>query len=704
MAIKKVSDLPEIDKTKTSKADILKNGLFEISAKDNGMFKSYSVTGQDLTLLMFRGLAQLVVQGMGLDNIVYTNTNQTITGQKTLSANTTFQDSTTTYQGGGSIQLKQPLNIQAASGGKLVFVNGQTNEVNNVLTSSTELVQIAKATSASDSRKHKSLATETTIYDFVDQYTKELSSQYLTTLSANINSSNTKLATTGKAVKDYVAAQGFWKAPSGFKPEDLDNLTTLLNSLISESPAYVYVDANKSDGNDGSTPDTAVKSLEQAIKLINKRKFVGTANAYIYIMSDITIDTSGMADGSKGSILNINHPDLVQTKGLYISGRALIDKSKSSSHDANNLNPCFRKISIDVRKCLTGNAAIHIYSRTTINNIIFDGTISEMLYDRPPTIQTELASGAYKYSYTYNLVDNDHIKKPYSVADAYNLSGNDLSNYYSDGSISSNTNYGKITTSYMIQIHKETVSFRECVFQNCVHGINGANFDINTTSIGTLSATNYKRHDNNDRYLAANVFKHCANAINGSNGGTTALYGRIVFDKCYHAVNGINQGYVNCSTGSSGSGQFVFRTSDIPFIIQSGALLQINTNNPSNTTLTKQCTSINDLTSYTSSPPPSLFSVSKCTVAADGNATYQFIDMEELNGTIPLSSKQSYFTRIVYTTGGGVQTLNGYVNGGFFVANTPNESNKLSALFNCFVSNGSNVYSLPESGDQRVIP
>lgn len=57
MAIKKVSDLPEIDKTKTSKADILKNGLFEISTKDNGMFKSYSVTGQDLTLLMFRGLA-----------------------------------------------------------------------------------------------------------------------------------------------------------------------------------------------------------------------------------------------------------------------------------------------------------------------------------------------------------------------------------------------------------------------------------------------------------------------------------------------------------------------------------------------------------------------------------------------------------------------------------------------------------------------
>ena len=133
----------------------------------------------------------------------------------------------------------------------------------------------------------------------------------MTKLSTDINSSNTKLATTGKAVKDYVAAQGFWKAPSGFKPEDLDNLTTLLNSLISDSPAYVYVDADKSDDNDGSTPDTAVKTLEQAIKLINKRKFVGTANANIYIMSDVTIDTSNIADGSRGSILNINHPDLV---------------------------------------------------------------------------------------------------------------------------------------------------------------------------------------------------------------------------------------------------------------------------------------------------------------------------------------------------------------------------------------------------------
>lgn len=63
-----------------------------------------------------------------------------------------------------------------------------------------------------------------------------------------------------------------------------------------------------------------------------------------------------------------------------------------------------------------------------------------------------------------------------------------------------------------------------------MHGVVGANINVNLTDINVLSSNQYKRSNNNDTYLVSNVFRHCANAIQGTNGGPTSLYGRIVFD------------------------------------------------------------------------------------------------------------------------------------------------------------------------------
>ena len=155
-----------------------------------------------------------------------------------------------------------------------------------------------------------------------------------------------------------------------------------------------------------------------------------------------------------------------------------------------------------------------------------------------------------------------------------------------------------------------------------MHGVIGANINVNLTDINVLSANRYKKHDSNDTYLVSNVFRHCANAIQGTNGGSTSLYGRIVFDKCYSAIGSINQGFVNVSSGLRNCGQFVFNVSNFPIFVRSGSLLEINMNNPSNDYLKNQYTSINALTSITSTPQPTFFSATSCTVSFDGNAAY----------------------------------------------------------------------------------
>lgn len=144
---------------------------------------------------------------------------------------------------------------------------------------------------------------------------------------------------------------------------------------------------------------------------------------------------------------------------------ALIDSSKSSTHSVSNLNPCFRKISIDVRKCSANNSAINIYSRTAIYNIIFDGTIDERLYKYPPMFKTQYEEGGKnKYKYT-SEISGSYVYRPYYMVGAYNLSGNDITEYVgNNGSVSTENDYEKITTTYLIQTHNEAVSFRECVF------------------------------------------------------------------------------------------------------------------------------------------------------------------------------------------------------------------------------------------------
>ena len=67
--------------------------------------------------------------------------------------------------------------------------------------------------------------------------------------------------------------------------------------------------------NDGSK-DRPVKSINQAVALANRRKFIGTAQCYIRLLSDYTIgNTSGVPDA-----VSLYHPDLVQNKYMYLEG------------------------------------------------------------------------------------------------------------------------------------------------------------------------------------------------------------------------------------------------------------------------------------------------------------------------------------------------------------------------------------------------
>ena len=127
---------------------------------------------------------------------------------------------------------------------------------------------------------------------------------------------------------------------------------------------------------------------------------------------------------------------------------ALIDGSKSSTHSVNNLNPCFRKISVDVRKCRNGSSAINIYSNTVIRNIIFDGTIDERLYKYPPMFKTQYEEGGKdKYKYTSEISGN-YVYRPYYMVGAYNLNDNDIKEYDDNhGSLISENDYGQITAS-----------------------------------------------------------------------------------------------------------------------------------------------------------------------------------------------------------------------------------------------------------------
>ena len=150
-----------------------------------------------------------------------------------------------------------------------------------------------------------------------------------TNLSGDISNKSAR-ATTAKAVKDYIDAQQFLPVKDFVIPEQeqqelpdltpLETLTEALQSMLSPSTAIYYVD-NASDADpdaDGSLAHP-FKTINQAIAKANLRRFVGNSNCCIRLISDYTVENDTTKPGNPLNI-TLYHPDLVQSKNLFVEG------------------------------------------------------------------------------------------------------------------------------------------------------------------------------------------------------------------------------------------------------------------------------------------------------------------------------------------------------------------------------------------------
>jgi hypothetical protein len=150
---------------------------------------------------------------------------------------------------------------------------------------------------------------------------------------------------------------------------NLQNFQTMINSMLSETHAFYYVDSvNGSDTNDGSL-NKPFKSINKAISTANKRRFIGSSQCYIRILNDITLtlDTNDtIVEQSTQQSIVFYHPDLVQTKYFTVQGwdginKTLKNRKINFTHPSSKLYVCVFKTHTNLHS----------------QNLEFDGGVNE---------------------------------------------------------------------------------------------------------------------------------------------------------------------------------------------------------------------------------------------------------------------------------------------------------------------------------------
>ena len=177
-----------------------------------------------------------------------------------------------------------------------------------------------------------------------------------------------------KAVKDFVEGKGYITENDTSWKEPLE----LLKSMLSESNLTLYVDQqNGNDSNGGLSPTTALKTVEKALALANKRKYINNAYFTVYI-----IGTYKVTANSNGSftLFNLYHPDMTGTRYAFLRGYMPTGQT------------AVPEIQIDYTNVSTWYACwLYIYSNTKI----YDLKITAIW-------NTQNAGGAFPSSGTYS--------------------------------------------------------------------------------------------------------------------------------------------------------------------------------------------------------------------------------------------------------------------------------------------------------------
>lgn len=164
-----------------------------------------------------------------------------------------------------------------------------------------------------------------------------------------------------ESVIDHLSSNGYVKGDQFATPEALQQLATMLDSMVSEANLIMYVDQTsgcdfvkdssgryildsdkKRQENTGKDKNNPLKTIYQAVRNANKRKFIGNSQCYIRILSDIKLtpgkikDDGSIISSDTGTIqgeiyednrgvatikeIKIYHPDLVQDRSCFITG------------------------------------------------------------------------------------------------------------------------------------------------------------------------------------------------------------------------------------------------------------------------------------------------------------------------------------------------------------------------------------------------
>ena len=184
-------------------------------------------------------------------------------------------------------------------------------------------------------------------------------------------------------LSDYLAISSF--SDSGVEVgKSLEDFKTMINSMLNESNMYVYVDpinghdfidGVENKGNDISAP---VKTIYHAVKLANKRKFIGGSCCYIRLLNDLELLSNGKERyiNNKGDDethgIELFHPDLVQIKFIKFEGWGYDADANKYTNIMRTIK--YNQVSEDLKKYTN---IISIFGHVEIKNITIDGSLNK---------------------------------------------------------------------------------------------------------------------------------------------------------------------------------------------------------------------------------------------------------------------------------------------------------------------------------------
>lgn len=194
---------------------------------------------------------------------------------------------------------------------------------------------------------------------------------------------------TCKAVFDYIKAQRFLVAPEGY---DYKALIDMLLSMLSDEPLILYVDHVHGNDSFSGSIDEPIKTINEAVRRANKRRFVGTAQCYIRLINDYdvtgTIDSADYDSFDKHTSRRIDlyQPDLVQSKQMLIEGWHNPRATDEHSYDGNHIQRTIRFSYVNAT--IPYEALFYCYCNTSFAYINFEG-------DAPADAAQATANGDY---------------------------------------------------------------------------------------------------------------------------------------------------------------------------------------------------------------------------------------------------------------------------------------------------------------------